>query len=74
VPVKSKRAWFSEALPEDRSPPRIVRSTRPGLTEYGGRAYLVCESGSYKYRSDPKTKNVITRLHKASISSLTGLV
>ena len=49
-------------------------SMSEGLTEYGGRAYLVFESGSYKYRSDPKTKNVITRLHKASISSLTGLV
>ncbi|TCO26386.1 hypothetical protein EV652_107278 [Kribbella steppae] len=45
-----------------------------GLTEFGGRAYLVFESGSYEFRSDPNTKNVITRLHKASISSLTGLV
>jgi hypothetical protein len=45
-----------------------------GVTEYGGRAYLVFESGSYLYRSDPATKNVITRLHKASVSSLTGLV
>lgn len=44
-----------------------------GITEYGGRAYLVFESGSYQYRSDPKTKNVITHLHKASISSLTSL-
>ena len=43
------------------------------ITEYGGRAYLVFESGSYQYRSDPKTKNVITHLHKASISSLTSL-
>ncbi|MFG1815188.1 hypothetical protein ACGFIF_15580 [Kribbella sp. NPDC049174] len=49
-------------------------SMSEGLTEFGGRAYLVFESGAYKYRSDPKTKNVITRLHKASISSLTGLV
>jgi hypothetical protein len=45
-----------------------------GLTEFGGRAYLVFESGSYAFRSDPRTKNVITRLHKAPISSLTGLV
>jgi len=37
------------------------------------RAYLVFESGAYKYRSDPKTKNVIANLHKASISSLTSL-
>ncbi len=48
-------------------------SMSEGLTEFGGRAYLVFESGSYAYRSDPKTKNVITRLHKASISSLTSL-
>jgi hypothetical protein len=44
-----------------------------GITEYGGRAYLVFESGSHTYRSDPKTLNVITHLHKATISSLTGL-
>ncbi|MFK4087934.1 hypothetical protein ACI2LF_27735 [Kribbella sp. NPDC020789] len=48
-------------------------SMSEGITEYGGRAYLVFESGSYAYRSDPKTKNVITHLHKASISSLTSL-
>ena len=49
-------------------------SMSEGMTDFGGKAYLVFESGSYKYRSDPKTKNVITRLHKASISSLTSLV
>ena len=48
-------------------------SMSEGLTEYGGRLYEVFESGSYLYRSDPKTKNVITHLHKASISSLTSL-
>ncbi|TDD46935.1 hypothetical protein E1263_35570 [Kribbella antibiotica] len=48
-------------------------SMSEGITEYGGRAYLVFESGSYPYRSDKTTKNVITRLHKASISSLTSL-
>ncbi|MFI5729036.1 hypothetical protein ACIA49_02880 [Kribbella sp. NPDC051587] len=48
-------------------------SMSEGITEYGGRAYLVFESGSYAYRSDPKTKNVITHLHKATISSLTSL-
>ncbi|MET7279685.1 hypothetical protein ABZS29_15720 [Kribbella sp. NPDC005582] len=48
-------------------------SMSEGITEFGGRAYLVFESGSYPYRSDPKTKNVITHLHKASISSLTSL-
>ena len=51
-------------------------SMSEGITEFGGRAYLVFESGSYKYRysTDPKTKNVITNLHKATVSSLTGLV
>lgn len=49
-------------------------SMSEGLTEFGGRAYLVFESGAYKFRSDPKTKNVITRLHKAGVSSLTGMV
>ena len=45
-----------------------------GITEFGGRAYLVFESGSYKFRSDASTLNVITNLHKATISSLTSLV
>ncbi|GAA1614137.1 hypothetical protein GCM10009789_80340 [Kribbella sancticallisti] len=48
-------------------------SMSEGITEYGGRAYLVYESASHLYRSDPKTLNVIPRLHKATISSLTGL-
>ena len=48
-------------------------SMSEGITEYGGRAYLVFESGSHLYRSDPKTLNVISRLHKATISSLTSL-
>jgi hypothetical protein len=48
-------------------------SMSEGITEYGGRVYLVFESGSHLYRSDPKTLNVITRLHKASLSSLTSL-
>jgi glutamine cyclotransferase len=48
-------------------------SMSEGITEYGGRAYLVFESGSHVYRSDPKTLNVISRLHKATISSLTSL-
>jgi hypothetical protein len=49
-------------------------SMSEGITEYGGRAYLVFESGSHLYRSDPRTLNVIGRLHKASLSSLTSLV
>ncbi|TCM45151.1 hypothetical protein [Kribbella sp. VKM Ac-2568] len=48
-------------------------SMSEGITEYGGRAYLVFESGSHVYRSDPKTLNVISHLHKATISSLTSL-
>lgn len=48
-------------------------SMTEGITEFGGRAYLVFESGSHLYRSDPKTLNVIPRLHKATIASLTKL-
>jgi len=48
-------------------------SMSEGITEYGGRAYLSYESGSHLYRSDPTTLNVITHLHKATITSLTGL-
>jgi hypothetical protein len=49
-------------------------SMTEGITEYNGTAYLVYESGSYLYASDPATLNVIPRMHKASISSLTSLV
>ena len=49
-------------------------SMTEGITEYNGTAYLVYESGSYLYSGDPATLNVIPRLHKASISSLTSLV
>ncbi len=48
-------------------------SMTEGITEYNGRAYLVYESGSHLYRSDPATLNVITKLHKASVASLTSL-
>ncbi|WP_410789066.1 hypothetical protein [Kribbella sp. C-35] len=49
-------------------------SMTEGITEYNGTAYLVYESGSYLYASDPATLNVIPRMHKATISSLTSLV
>jgi hypothetical protein len=49
-------------------------SMAEGITEYSGTAYLVYESGSYLYSGDPATLNVIPRLHKASVSSLTSLV
>jgi hypothetical protein len=49
-------------------------SMTEGITEYNGTAYLVYESASHLYGSDPATLNVIPRLHKASISSLTSLV
>ncbi|WP_238358324.1 hypothetical protein [Kribbella sandramycini] len=49
-------------------------SMTEGITEYNGTAYLVYESGSHLYAPDPNTLNVIPRLHKASISSLTALV
>jgi hypothetical protein len=49
-------------------------SMTEGITEYNGTAYLAYESGSHLYRSDPDTLNVITKLHKASVSTLTALV
>jgi hypothetical protein len=49
-------------------------SMTEGITEYNGTAYLVYESASHLYGSDPATLNVIPRMHKASISSLTSLV
>lgn len=49
-------------------------SMTEGITEYNGTAYLVYESGSYLYAPDPATLNVIPRMHKATISSLTSLV
>lgn len=49
-------------------------SMTEGITEYNGTAYLVYESGSYLYSGDPATLNVIPRMHKATISSLTSLV
>jgi glutamine cyclotransferase len=49
-------------------------SMTEGITELNGTAYLVYESGSYLYASDPATLNVISRMHKATISSLTSLV
>ncbi|WP_020387139.1 hypothetical protein [Kribbella catacumbae] len=48
-------------------------SMSEGITEFGGRAYLLFESGSHLYRGDSKTLNVIPRLHKATIASLTKL-
>jgi len=49
-------------------------SMTEGITEYNGTACLVYESASHLYGSDPTTLNVIPRMHKASISSLTSLV
>lgn len=49
-------------------------SMSEGMTELGGRAYLVFESGSHLYRSDSRTLNVIPRLHKTPLSALTSMV
>lgn len=49
-------------------------SMTEGITEYNGTAYLVYESASHLYASDPNTLNVIPRMHKATASSLTSLV
>ncbi|MBB5154322.1 hypothetical protein BJ970_001856 [Saccharopolyspora phatthalungensis] len=44
-------------------------SMAEGITEYNGAAYLVFESGSYKYRD---ARNVIENLHKGNISAITN--
>ncbi|MCI2423601.1 hypothetical protein MOQ72_39970 [Saccharopolyspora sp. K220] len=44
-------------------------SMAEGITEYGGDAYLLFESGSYKYRD---ARNVIENLHEANISTITN--
>lgn len=57
-------------------------SMSEGLARWGGKIYVIYESGSYKYRTDscnwwhePNcTRNIITRLHKVPFSSLTSLV
>lgn len=48
-------------------------SMSEGVAAYGGKAYQLFESGSYKYANDPKTRNVIPNLHWAKLSSLTKL-
>ena len=47
-------------------------SMNEGATLYGSTVYVVFESGSYEYRSG--ALNPITKLHRASLSSLSGLV
>ncbi|TCC35990.1 hypothetical protein [Kribbella speibonae] len=49
-------------------------SMSEGITDFGGYAYLGFESGSYAYRNKPDTKNVISNLHRAKISSLIRLL
>ncbi len=49
-------------------------SMAEGITDFNGMAYLVYESGSHLYASDPNTLNVIPRMHKATVASLTSLV
>ncbi|MGP4018647.1 hypothetical protein [Saccharopolyspora sp. 5N708] len=44
-------------------------SMAEGMTEYGGAAYLLFESGSYQYRD---ARNVIENLHVGNISALTN--
>ncbi|WP_020496235.1 hypothetical protein [Sciscionella marina] len=48
-------------------------SMSEGIAAYGGRAYVVFESGSYKYSGDSRTRNVIEDLHWANLSALTKL-
>lgn len=44
-------------------------SMAEGITEYKGDAYLLFESGSYKYRD---ARNVIENVHKGNIAAITG--
>jgi hypothetical protein len=74
--VRRHRAALRRGQPDlDKAKLSCFRapSMSEGITEYGGRVYVGFGSGSHLYRSDPKTLNVITRLHKASVSSLTSL-
>ncbi|GGK12667.1 hypothetical protein GCM10010124_01450 [Pilimelia terevasa] len=49
-------------------------SMSEGLALYRGDVLALYESGAWKYRSDPKTRNVIAHLHMAPLSRLTALV
>lgn len=49
-------------------------SMTEGVTEHGGKAYVVFESASHVYRGDSNTRNVIPDLHNAEVSDLTSLV
>jgi hypothetical protein len=49
-------------------------SMSEGMTLWDNKAYLLFESGSYAYRGDSKTRNVITRLHKVKVGDLTSLL
>lgn len=49
-------------------------SMAEGASLWDGKVYLSYESGSYAFRSDPDTRNVIPRLHKVPLSSLTSLL
>lgn len=49
-------------------------SMSEGATIRGGAVFVIYESGSYKFRGDSDTRNVITRLHKVPMSELTSLL
>lgn len=45
-------------------------SMSEGMTQWNGSAYVVYESGSHLYSSDPNTRNVIRNMHRVSMSFL----
>jgi hypothetical protein len=57
----------------DQASTRCFRapSMAEGIAAYDGSAYVVYESGSYKYQSE-QTRNVIQNLHKSKLSTLTS--
>lgn len=49
-------------------------SMSEGMTQWNGSAYVVYESASHLYASDPTTRNVIPNMHRVSMSWLTSRV
>jgi hypothetical protein len=79
--VRRGKKYLDGAYPQD-----LVCFAAPSMSEgialSGGQAFLTFESGSYKYRADPCdkpifegdcTRNVITHLHRATLSVLEAM-
>ncbi len=79
--VRRGKKYLDSAYPQDLEC-FAAPSMSEGITLSGGQAYLTFESGSYKFRSDPCdkgpfegdcTRNIITHLHRAPLTKLTGM-